>query len=258
METMILKIDTDEPIPISVFNKSLEALGHQFLSVTDNTSDLYISKLRQGSYIVELVTVATVATLPIINNINAVVQFIEYVSTAKKWLMGQTDKPKDIKISQDDLAEFKKLLAPALVINNYGSISFSGNSEAVKFEKDEVREITNKIDRTTVSYEIPEYVIPISDNYQKVLFYWYQTGFDDRKINQGNKGIIEAIDSKAKAVIFADDDSETKKEMTTIHPEVNINWQTIGYIVDVEVIKKGNEIKCYKILKNYMKDCIID
>lgn len=90
------------------------------------------------------------------------------------------------------------------------------------------------------------------------MFYWYQTRFDNININQGNKGIIEKIDSKPRNVIFADDESEAKKGMTTIHPDLKIDWQEIGYIVDVEVIKKGIEIKAYKITKNYMNDCIID
>jgi hypothetical protein len=259
MEKLTITIDTNDPIPIDVFNKSLSALSHQYKTVTNESSELYISKLKEGSYIIELVSIAIAATLPVLSNANTVVQFVEYLRLAKNWLMGISGKPKSIQISQNDLKEYKELLAPAMVVNNYGSMNFyHSDQDSIKFEKREIESIAKAVDREIVVYEKPIVQISIPDHFNKVLFYWYQTRFDDENINLGNKGIIEAIDKDPKNVVFADDCSDTKKEMTTIHPDIKVDWQVIGYIVDVEVIKKGNEVKAYKILKNYMNDCIIN
>jgi hypothetical protein len=259
MEKLIITIDTKEPIPIDVFNKSLSALSHQYKTITNESSDLYISKLKEGSYIIELVSIAVSATLPVISDVNTVVQFVEYLKIAKNWLLGISQKPKNIQITPNDLKEYKELLAPAMVVNNYGSIKFyHSDLDAIKFEKKEIESIAKAVDREVVVYDKPLIQNDIPDHFEKVLFYWYQTRFDDEHINLGNKGIIEVIDKNPKNVVFADDSSDTKKEMTTIHSDGNIDWQIIGYIVDVEVMKKGKEIKAYKILKNYMHDCIVN
>jgi hypothetical protein len=259
MEKLTITIDTNEPIPIDVFNRSLSALSNQFKTVSNETSELYISKLREGSYIIDLVPVAIVAALPLMNDLNTIVQFVEYLKYTKQWLLGISEKPKQTKYSIDDLKEIKELFGPTQFIENKGIMNFYYDSEhEVGFLKEEARTIGNAINRQTIEYSEVVQDIPVFDNYNKVPFYWYQTRFDDKNINKGNKGIIETIDQKPKNVLFADDSSDTKREMTTIHPEINIDWQKIGYIVDVEVLKKENETKAYKILKNYMSDCIID
>jgi len=259
MEKLTITIDTNDPIPIAIFNKALSALSSQFKSVTNETSELYISKLREGSYIIDLIPIAVAVALPIMNNLNTVVQFVEYLKDTKQWLLGFTAKPRQTKYSIDDLKEIKELFGPTQFVENNGTMNFYNSLEhEVSFQKEEVRKIADSINRETIEYSEIVQEIPVFDHYDKVLFYWFQTRFDEKYINKGNKGIIEIIDQNPKNVIFADDSSDTKKEMTTIHPDVNVDWQKIGYIVDVEVLKKDNEVKAYKILKNYMEDCIIE
>jgi len=259
MDKLIITIDTNEPIPIDVFNKSLSSLSSQYKSITNKSNELYISKIKEGSYIIEVIEQAVMSTLPLIGSVCTIVQFIEYLKITRSWLLGKIEKPKSISISKNDLMEYKDLLAPAMVVNNYATMNFYYNQEeSVSFEKDEIQTITRQIEQQQIEYKEVVQLEEIKDNYSKVLFYWFQTRFDENNINQGNKGIIETIDEKPKNVIFADDESETKKEMTTIHPDLNIDWQKIGYIVDVEVVKKGSEIKAYKIIKNYMNDCIVE
>ena len=91
--------------------------------------------------------------------------------------------------------------------------------------------------------------------FKKKLFYWYQTRFDDKKSNSGNKGIIESIQPEAVNVIFEDDNSLTKAEMTTSYD--GVDWQKRGYIVDIEVLRKGDKIVKYKILQNYMNESVV-
>ena len=44
--------------------------------------------------------------------------------------------------------------------------------------------------------------------------------------------------------------------MTTSYD--GVDWQKRGYIVDIEVLRKGDKIVKYKILQNYMNESVVD
>ena len=58
------------------------------------------------------------------------------------------------------------------------------------------------------------------------------------------QGIIKTIQDKSVKVIFADDNSDTKKEMTSSIQ--GVDWQKVKYIVDVEAMVDSNRIIAYK------------
>lgn len=258
---MTFTIDTKEPIPLELFNKSLESFKKEFYSVTQSSSELYIKEIRKGSIEIDLLTIAgAVATvLPILESTNAIGQFVEYVQKTAKWLSGESSKPKDIRYSMDEIKNFHDMFSPiAKAKDDNAEIRFTTEGyEPISVGK---AKVVKMIQYKGVAFQICNENTndnSIVNSYSKVLFYWYQTGFDENKINTGNKGKIEVIDSKPHKVVFADDDSTTKKEMTTVHPILGVDWQMVGYFVDVEVIRKDGEIVAYKIIQNYMNDAIV-
>jgi sorbitol-specific phosphotransferase system component IIA len=86
---MVVTFDNNAPIELGDLTLSLYALSDEYRrfvqrdgdSVLDQDVKLYVSKVTEGSVIVELLTayapyVTTAATmLPIINNVNTIVQF---------------------------------------------------------------------------------------------------------------------------------------------------------------------------------------
>lgn len=124
----------------------MASLSNQYKSITNKSSELYISKLKEGSYIIELIDVVLVASLPIMSNVSTVVQFIEYLKSAKDWLLGKIEKPKNIQFTKEDLIDLKDLLNPPLVVNNYATMNFYyDQTESVKFEKDDIKQISDNI-----------------------------------------------------------------------------------------------------------------
>jgi len=147
-------------------------------------------------------------------------------------------------------------------------VAYSGNENSILkiVSKDQSDIIVDKKNAIVIVERVePKNVVLLESNfdlipqrkYSKVLFYWYQTRFDSIKINSGNQGVVESIDKNPKKVIFAEDESETKHQMTTTNKELNRDWQEVGYIVDLEIINNGENIVAYKILKNYPEDSIV-
>jgi hypothetical protein len=261
MDNMLtFTIDSKEPIPLDVFSKSLSSFKKEFDSITQSSSELYVKEIRKGSIEIDLLAIASVVApvLPLMANANIVGQFVEYVKTTAKWLSGASKKPDQVSYTIDEIRAFKDIFAPVALSKDTGAnirITQQGQ-EPIRFDKPQIETMTAFREG---EIGLPESVVsvePTKDEHHKVLFFWYQACFDESKINTGNKGTIESIDPKPQRVLFADDDSETKKEMTTAHPTTGMDWQKVGYIVDVEVLRKAGSIVAYKILDNYMNDAI--
>jgi hypothetical protein len=253
-------IDTKEPIPLDLFNKSLASFKKEFDSITQTSSELYIKEIRKGSIEIDLLAVAGIAAaiLPLIDGVNSIAQFMEYVKRTAGWLSGESQKPKEIKYTMNEFKNFRDIFAPVIQAKDENAnIQFiSEGIEPIHLDKVKIIKII-KHQEITLELQEQNNTVDTSTNVRKkVLFYWNQTGFDDKNLNTGNRGMIDSIDTKPHKVIFSDDDSTTKKEMTRTNPDTGVEWQNVGYIVDVEVMKKGSEIVAYKIIDNYMQDAI--
>jgi hypothetical protein len=156
--------------------------------------------------------------------------------------------PDNISLTNETKSNMNLIYAPVINGDN-NTVNLICGDYNVSFDSNEYKDTfegQNKIKQP--NQEINNH----SELHKKVLFRWLQTRFDNSR--SGNKGIIRSIQEKPVKVIFENDASETKKEMTTSHSHVE--WQKVGYIIDVETIVENGNIVAYKVIKNYPNDCI--
>lgn len=246
-DKFVFKIDTKDPIYLDDFTSAIIAIGDEFKRFRQGDQYLQISKVREGSYEVEFLAVATSGLFCVLQNTNTVFEFITYIkSIIPAILTGSSSLESTAK---ETIKNIGSIVSP--VIHNSGTINIYSGNESITILNTEAYAIKKNVSSTLKDEDVVQNKVVCN----KVLFYWNQTSFDKNKPNIGNKGIIETICTKPIAVIFEDDMSKTKTEMTTSID--GIEWQERGYIVDVEVMYKGNNIVKYKILHNYMEDSIL-
>ncbi len=249
------KINTNEPLSVKDFSDSLMAFNNEYKIFTEGRAELLISEVRKGSYEVDFFTVVLPSLFASVEVMNTVFDYANHIKDLVILLSsGNVDESDDSQLSKQTVNNVGDILNP--VINNYGTINIITNNEMVSITNEDAKTaIKNKpkiLKRLASS--IPS--IAQQSLYKKQLFYWHQTGFDKNKPNIGNKGRIVSIQFDAVSVIFEDDSSTAKIEMTT--SQDGVDWQERGYIVDVEVLRKGDKIVKYKIIHNYMSESVVE
>lgn len=248
-------IDTNDAISVDDFSKSLVALNDEFKRLNGNNKELRIEKIREGSYIVEFIVGTVCATLPFLSDANIILDFISHIKNIKDYILGDTKAEKQI--TEKSIENTSFIVQPIVNCGSNCTVNINYGEQTVKFTQKESQIIEDKVPQLIKKSSIKEEESESSHLRKKVLFYWYQTCFDKNKVNKGNKGIIENILPQMPiSVIFEDDNSDAKKEMTT--SKDGIDWQKRGYIVDVEVLKVGDKIVKYKIVNNYPDESVPD
>ncbi len=253
-EKLSFIIDTTDSISVEAFSKSLVAFNDEFKRLNSSSKELRIDKIKEGSYVVDFVIGTLVTTLPFLSNANTVIEFLDHLNNIKEYILG---KKEFNYLTDKSLENTSNIIQPIVNCGANCTININCGEQKVNFTQAE-SEIINEKTPTLIKSIIGKQEETESSHFRKkVLFYWYQTCFDKNKMNKGNKGIIENIfpDSPI-SVIFEDDNSNAKKEMTTSIDSVD--WQKRGYIVDVEVLKAGDKVLKYKIVNNYPDESIPD
>ena len=255
-EKFTYKIDTKEPLSVDDFSQAIQAINEEYKRYSCNQKELRISEIRKGSFEVEFLSAIIPTLFAAVETSNAVFDFCTHLNNLKDYIIGKANDSK--KPNEKSVQNCVQIIRP--VFNNYGTINLtngSSNGNNFTVSNSDAQQVY------TSSKQILKDVKPINDAqsqkdiYKKVLFYWYQARFDNKKASIGNKGIIDSIQqNKAVKVIFEDDKSTTKVEMTTSID--GVDWQKRIYIVDIEVMKKDDKILYYKILQNYMEESIVD
>jgi hypothetical protein len=253
-EKLSFIIDTTESISVEAFSKSLVAFNDEFKRLNSNSKELRINKIKEGSFIVDFVVGTIVTTLPFLSNANTIIEFLEHLKNVKDYILGNKEANY---ITDKSIENTANIIQPLVNCGSNCTININYGEQKVNFTQSECDTISEKTP-TLIKNIIGKQEESESSHFRKkVLFYWYQTCFDKNKVNKGNKGIIDNIVPETPiAVIFEDDNSIAKKEMTTSID--NIDWQRRGYIVDVEVLKAGDRIVKYKIVNNYPGESVPD
>jgi hypothetical protein len=251
-EKLSFVIDTTETISVEAFSKSLVALNDEFKRSNNGSKELRIDKIRQGSYIVDFVIGAIPSTLAFLSDTNIVIDFLNHMNDIKKYILGDNQISS---FTNKSIENASCIVKPILNCGHNCTININYGKQKVSFSQAE-SEMIGENTPTLIKGSIGKQEEPESSYFRKkVLFYWYQTCFDKNKVNKGNKGIIDNILPESPIpVIFEDDDSKAKKDMTT--SKDGVDWQKIGYIVDVEILKAGDKIVKYKIVNNYLNESI--
>lgn len=251
-EKLSFIINTKEAISVEDFTLSLIALNDEFKRLNGGNKELRIEKIREGSHIVEFIVGTICTTLPFLSDTNTILEFINHIRIIKDYILG--DK-KVTSLTEKSIENTSHIVQPIVNCGNNCTININYGEQSVSFTQKESQIIENKAPELIRK---PTKETEDTESYhlrKKVLFYWYQTCFDKNKVNKGNRGIIDNILPQMPiAVIFEDDNSVAKKEMTT--SKDGVDWQKRGYIVDVEILKAGDKILKYKIVNNYPNESV--
>ncbi len=251
-EKLSFVIDTAESISVEAFSKSLVALNDEFKRLNSGSKELRIDKIRQGSYIVDFVVGTLATTLPFLSDANIAIDFLNHIKNIKEYILG--DRRVDT-LTDKSIENTSNIIQPIVHCGSNCTININYGDQNVSFTQAESERIDENTPTLLKSIVGKQEETESSHFRKKILFYWYQTCFDKNKVNKGNKGIIDNILPQSPiSVIFEDDSSEAKKEMTT--SKDGVDWQKRGYIVDVEVLKAGDKIVKYKIVNNYPNESV--
>ncbi len=257
-DNLIYKLDDIEGVQIDVLCKSLKAIENEYQRFTNNKKTLVVKEIRKGSGIVELMEYVIVPSLILMESTNTILQFAEYLGTVKDVILKKQNKrlPDGVQLTPSTVNNINSIIAPVVNgDNNIFNIYVGEQKEpAMSVGQNEYKEIKRASRQKLIDLKSENDYLSEDTIYEKVLFQWVQTRFNSTKV--GNRGVVKRIQDKDVKVIFADDNSATKTEMTT--STLGVDWQVVKYIVDVEAIVDNNHIVAYKILKNYPEDSIVE
>jgi hypothetical protein len=260
----VLEIDISKKLEITINNKNPVALADLTLSLLSfnqqfqkfietetaqsAATELFISKVRSGSIIVELVS-QSLNVFPLFWEGGSLTEWVKQAKEILDWFTGRKETlPKEL--SKQDLQQWHSILEP--VAKDSGcqmNISVSDNGQVINqffINSQDANAAQNNIKRLVSERDIP------SDNiHSKKVMTWYQTKFDSQS-DTGDKALIEAITKKAVKVIF--DNASEKESMLAGDARFSKPWHKLAYVVDVSIQTIGGVPKMYTILKYYPQD----
>ncbi len=249
---LIVHIQNKHPIELDDLSMSMCALVDQYKkfasisaeSTKSRDAKLYVTKVQEGSIIIELKDFLYAAAIPVFANFNTIIEFTKHLKKLTDTFYRH--KPADgieDKVSISDCNDIGALLAPVSKENssqvNYTAV-VNGNIEYnFHINSKEGKKIT---DNTKIVQEELKKVTTDDDIKERVLLTLYQArNMQNSKV--GNKGIIESISEKAINITFSSDEIQEEMLSTGINPLTGI------YEVDVRLQTIRGELKGYQIMK---------
>jgi hypothetical protein len=244
-----IHIENSQPVEVADFTKTMNAFGALFASFAQKNgkskeeanAKLYVSKIIEGSIDIHLVELATMGIIPFVENSNLILDFAKHIkSIYDYYVKGASFKPEltpaDLRNVHDMVSvpanDRNGVMSVQVIRGNVDSILYSGCT----FNYIEGNGIQNKSD-----YEQKE-IRSVSDNgdvYKKQLMSIYQVRKGE---GVGNKAIIDAISSRALALLF---DSKVLEDEIL---RSDINPIKSAYYVDVMILTAQGRPAAYKVM----------
>lgn len=242
-EVLTYKIDYKNPIELSDFSGSLDAIADQFrrhiqktdLTINNDEIKLYIYEIKKGSVIAKIKAMTKHHA-----NIDKVQKAIgSFTTEAKKaidYFLSNIDLKPELNIQE--LQNYKKIIQPA-ASDKGTSLSFIAEEGSTQNINITLNHQEANAAQNIIDHEIGLLKLPNDQIEREVLFYCYQAR-NDKKTNAGDMGIIEKIDNAPKKTVYASNE---------IKDEILKNPFDKAYIVTVEVHTINNKARMYKILE---------
>lgn len=252
---LVIEIKNNNEIPLTDLTLSLLNVSHQYkrfllkngVDIDKSENVLFVKQVISGSVIIELAPLMTFA-LPLIQDFNTVCEFVKHIKNLTEYCLGSTEK-KPEGVEKKDFEQFHEILN-ITAKDNASSIIFkacdNSTQNVVVINSTQANAAQNAIKRA-VEDMMPE----TSNFYSKQLLKWFQVRFDKNTRPVGDRAVIENITSIPLKVVFEKDDI---KQGMIGNPKNNKPWQELAYIVDVEVLKLGDQPKVYKIIECYTEE----
>jgi hypothetical protein len=236
----------NRPIPVAAYSASLRAFEDEYRIFVQGKSagavapdvSLYVSRLRTGSLITEMVALAPLA-LPFLENAGTIIEFAGHLKTTFAWLLSKStsdDKPSArtlqniIDISEPVAQDGGSIMKINTVINGavhvhltLPSVDANAVQNVAKRHLEPIREARNAVR-------------------ERVLLYLYQARSDPRS-KAGDRAVIESISPSPIRVEFVNE--SIKREIVG----GDENPFRLAYVVDVEVGTINGRPLLYKVLQ---------
>jgi hypothetical protein len=239
-----------QPVQLSSFVKSLEALSEEFAVFTHERGDklvspgLYLEKVEEGSIICDLVVQLGAGVIPMIEGVNTLADFFQHLKTIWNHFLGRGELPPNVSTKSLQRASAvvtpaaedpnSSLIASVMEVTN-GSVNVYNNCN-ITINNQESNALQNSVNREVnirKEQEVEERV------YEGVLLQLSQLNKD----KSADYGTIEKLHPKPVKLLF----NEADKGILTVEAEDNpFQWL---YWVDVKTMVAGGKLKAYEILK---------
>jgi hypothetical protein len=256
-------LEPQEPIEISELSHALGSLARQYqefavehrLAQKASDARLLVSNVKPGSIDISLLPEWTGVVLsgpllaPLIDKYQLVSKFAEHI----KKLIGLFSDGKESAVSVKDCDDAINIVQP--IAKHGGTQTFNVIHDNRTFnilttDTREARRVIEQATRRKGQLQAPE---EKPEKRQRVSMTWNRLDRDKAKTEgrSPDRGTIEEIDPKPRAVLFTDELSYLKNEM--IADEENPYQQV--YFVDVEISRAaGGKVTAYRVVGYHGKD----
>ena len=260
--SMTVTYENSKPIELADLTTSLQALSRRFsrfaaqndLQIEDETVKLFIKEIRPGSVIVELVNLVTshatassgllgVGLGATVTQANSIITFAKSIGDGLSKLAGKGGSSKDIPTSE--LRDLAKIVEP-IARDSGGQLHIEAKDSSqiqvsINLQSNDANAVQNRSLR-----EIESRRAPMETNFKKVLMYWDQAS-KGKASSRSDKALIDKICDRPLKVIFDDDQLDIKSKMVSGRD----NPFNIGFIVDVELLTRGERPVAYRVTHLY-------
>lgn len=243
-------LDHDGPMPLSAFTDALTRLSGRYGRYSrahgdEDGAKLYISEIRQGSIVIDLIpaAVAVQAVIDGAGGLNNIIEFGKNVATLIGWF--RTGDAEKSEISITDCDDVRAIIKPVIHTEGGGlTITVSGDNNVIqpvliRLDQHEAQIIDNRAAmlRSSLTTEAEQSVTG-------ALFVWKQIqdapGVEIGK-RSPDRGIIASLDKTARPVTFAD--GHVKDAMY----RGDLNPFEVGFVVDARILIGPNGPAGYRI-----------
>lgn len=244
---LIVRYDPKSPLELQWVTKSFSGLVYSHNRYFyDRKSPfrrdhykLYVEEIRQGSIILDLVSLASNYDLPDIGDkCNHIIEFAKNMYEMAGFFKKQRSTPPE-GLTSTDARHFADILEPPAK-NPGGALQIIAsdggtNNVTINFTHQEAVSARHEALNWAAAQKMPENGIE-----HDMLFYWYQAR-DASAASAGDKGIIEAITREPVKTIIANDQVKGKMLQEALFKK--------AYVVDVRVQTIEGKPSLYTILR---------
>lgn len=247
-------LEPDEPVEVGELTNALDAVAHQFQVFSDTvgiesgaSARLLVSSVSPGSidinFLPDIVAIgATISSIS--DSVGFVVKFAEHIKCLIDIFSGEHKGEVPSYVTVKDCDDAINIASPTA--QHGGSQTFNiYNAPVIQYaslESKTARKVVENASNHKAQLQFPQ-----SERRQRVSMVWAQLNRDPARVkgaSSPDKGIIEEIDPKPKAILFTDELSYLKLEMLA----EDENPMKKVYFVDVEVSRVRDKITAYRIV----------
>lgn len=252
-----LHLEPDNPIEISELTGALSGLARQYdvfakeieLYPPTERARLLVSSVSPGSIDINFITETAAVLAPVLSGLETATAFAKHLKDLFGLFSGEKDPPKEgITVKDcDDVIAINKPVA-----NNGGSQTFNTFQGPVinhifQVNAPEAMRIIANASNCRSALQLPN-----ADRRERVSMIWKRLDKDQvrTKGSTPDKGLIEDIDPRPRAVHFTDNMTFLKREMMqdTENPYLYV------YYVDVEVSRVSGLVIAYRVVGYHGKE----